>query len=104
MAEYQKLVKNGPALRVAIQDHIDDLAEALLAEGLISDDNASEVRNGHLPAPSRASRLLEILRNRVRIDSRSYYVFVKALKNSATNYGHVLTIRKYSKSSIAKIA
>ena len=96
MAEYQELVKCGPKLSVAIRDRLNELAELCLAEGLISDDNASEVRNVYNSAPERASKLLEILRNRVRIDSNSYNVFVNALKKSDSDYGHILRIRKCS--------
>ena len=92
MAEYQKILKLGPQLRLSFQDHLDVLADDLLAAGLISSDNGAEVRNPHLTAGLRASRLLELIRNRVRLSGKNYDVFVKALKTNPELYSGILEI------------
>lgn len=92
--EYQKMKECSPDLKVAIQDHLDDLVDVLLAKDLISEDNAGEIRNSKTPHFQRAGRLLDIIRNRVKTNFESYYVFINVLKKRTTNYGHILEIRK----------
>ena len=96
MAEYQKIVELGPQLRVAIQDHLGALSELLLSKGLISEDNRAEVTNIAHSAPHRASILLELIRNGVKLHSSNYYTFVDALKSDLITYRSILQIRKYT--------
>ena len=92
-AEYQKIVKCGPQLRNAFKDHLGALSVDLLAVNLISDDHVSEVTNSSQSPPERASRLLELIRNKVKLNRDNYYIFVDALTKDP-QYEHVLKIRK----------
>ena len=92
MAEYQKILKCGPALRLAFQNHLLPLAEDLVAVGLISVDNQSEITNVNQPEPNRAGRLLEFIRNKVRLSATYYYTFLEVLKKD--EYKHILKIRE----------
>ena len=91
----EKIVLCGPKLRVAFQNHLVSLPELLLAEHLITDNNASEIRATYMyqPEPFRASRLLEFIRNKVKVDSDNYNVFVKALQKDV-QYRDILIIRE----------
>ena len=94
MSEYRKFLELGPQLRVAFQDHLGALSELLLAKGMISEDNRAEVTNAAHTAPERASTLLQLVRNRVKLDSSNYYIFVDALKSDLTTYRGILQIRE----------
>ena len=94
MEKYQILVKLGPQLRVAFQDHLDALSETLFAAGLISEDNAAEVKNLNQPAPWRASRMLDLVRNRVKLNGENYYRFVGALRKAPNQYNDILQTRE----------
>ena len=96
MGEYQKILERGPDLRVAFQDHLVSLAEDLLAAGLLADDNVAVVLNENQPVPHRASKLLEFIRNRVKLYSKNYYTFVGVLKKTqrSRQYKGILQIRE----------
>ena len=94
MAEYQKILQNGPQLRVAFQDHLVSLSDLFMSVGLISSDNASEVTNRAISTPHRASKMLEFVRNKVKLNKENYRVFVKALQQDVGQYGDILKIRE----------
>ena len=92
-AEYQKIIERGPQLLVALKDHLDALSVALLAVHLISDNHAAEVTIPSRTCEQRACRLLELVRNKVKLNRANYDVFVCALKKDP-QYEHILKIRK----------
>ena len=92
-AEYEKIRKNGPQLLDAFKDHLGALSVNLLAVNLISDDHVSEVTNPAQSRPERASRLLELIRNKVKLSRANYYIFLGALMKDP-QYEHILKIRK----------
>ena len=77
--EYQRLRLHGPHLRDALQDHLLDLSSRLLAVSFISEDNYSELTNEQHTPLKRASRLVELIRNRVKVATRNYYIFLDIL-------------------------
>ena len=91
--KYQKIVRYGPQLRDTLKDHLCALSVDLLAVNLISDDHVSEVTNSSQSRPERASRLLELIRNKVKFNRDDYYIFVDALAKDP-QYRHILKIRK----------
>ena len=93
MAEYQKIRACGPDLRRAFHNHLLSLADDLHAAGLISDDNLAEIKNLNQPEPNRASRLLEFIRNKVKLSATHYYTFLEVLKGDE-QYSDILSIRK----------
>ena len=92
-AEYQKIIECGPQLLDAFKDHLDALSVALLAVYLISDEHASEVTSSSSTSGKRACRLLELIRNKVKLKRVNYDIFVHAL-NKDLQYKHILKIRK----------
>ena len=94
MAEYQKILQSGPQLRVAFQDHLVGLSDLFMSVGLITSDNASEVTNQAISTPHRASKMLEFVRNKVKLNRENYRVFVKALQQDVGQYGDILKIRE----------
>ena len=94
---YKKILDHGPKLRLAFQDCLGELAEILLSIGLISSDNVTEINLATVPSPQRATRMLELLRNKVKLtpeDDSNYKRFVKALQEHSPTYDEILKIRK----------
>ena len=94
---YKKILDHGPKLRLAFQDCLGELAEIFLSIGLITSDNVAEINLATLPLPQRAARMLELLRNKVKLtpeDDSNYKRFVKALQKHSPTYDGILKIRK----------
>ena len=91
-SEYQKMITCGPELRSAFQNHLLPLAEDLVAKRLISVDNQSEINNVNQPEPHRAARLLEFVRNKVKLSATYYHTFLEVLKKD--EYKDILKIRE----------
>ena len=84
--EYEKLINSSHDLRVAFQDELISLSEDLQADGMISNDNKTEVLNPSTPLPNRDSKLLDLVTNRVKIMKEDYRTFVAlATKEKSTN-------------------
>ena len=54
LAEYEKLVRCSPMLRIAFQEQLTSLTEDLVADGMISIDNKTEILNQTTTLPHRA--------------------------------------------------
>lgn len=93
MAEHQKIVVCGPDLRRAFQNNLLSLADDLHAVELISDDNLAEIKNLNQTEPYRAGRLLEFIRNKVKLSATHYYTFRDVLKGDE-QYSDILSIRE----------
>ena len=95
--EYNKLVQLCPKLRVAFQDHLIILSEDLQAAGMISDDGKTEVLNQSVPLPNRASKLVDLITNRVKLMRENYRTFVELLRRRKRDGGYkaILVIRKF---------
>ena len=92
-AEFERLVRTAPRIRIAFQDRLILLSEDLHADGMITDDNKSEVLNQSRPKPERAARLLDLVLNRVKVVKGSYQTFVKLLRRNR-DYKAILQISK----------
>lgn len=91
--EYRKLCRFCHELRVAFQNHLMILTEDLQAAGLVTEDNQREVSNSLEPASIRASRLLAMIKDKVKICTQNYYRFIEVLK-MRSDYEDILRIRK----------
>ena len=102
MANYQKIVKCGPELRVAFQGHIETLPDILLANGLLTADNVSQVANNGDSDIRRCTNLLSLIRNKIKLSEKNYNVFVNALKNPSNHgqFGDILQISKFNHACI----
>lgn len=93
--EYEKLISSSPSLRIAFQDQLTSLSEDLHADGIISDDNKTEVLNQSAPLPNRASKLVDLVTNRVKLMKEDYGTFVTLLRRKQRTYKPILVIRKF---------
>ena len=94
-AEYEKLVSCSHSLRIAFQDQLTSLSEDLHADGMISNDNKTEVLNQSTPLPNRASKLVDLVTNRVKLMKEDYRAFVALLRRNQRAYKPILVIRKF---------
>lgn len=94
--EYHKLVRSRSELRVAFQDHMISLTEDLHAASIITQDNKSEALNPNVVVTHRASTLVDLIANRVKLEKKNYHTFVRVLKrrNQDCGYKAILRIRK----------
>ena len=93
--EYEKLINSSHHLRIAFQDQLISLSEDLQAAEMISNDNKTEVLNSSTPLPNRASKLLDLVTNRVKVMKEDYRTFVALLRRNQRTYKSILVIRKY---------
>ena len=94
-SEHEKLISSSNSLRIAFQDQLISLSEDLCAEGMISNDNKTEVLNQSTPLPNRASKLVDLVTNRVKVMKEDYQTFVTLLKRNQRAYKPILVIRKF---------
>lgn len=80
--EYQTLILCTPKLRTAASSDLTRLSGCLLAKGLISRDNDSELRNRHTEVADRAARLVELVQQKVNLDTQNYTKFIEILKEN----------------------
>lgn len=84
--EYGTLISLTNELRCAVQDDLVPLSGRLVAEHLISPDNASQLRNPMHSEAARAAKLVEIIQNRVQQNAQHYHTFVRVLENQGLEY------------------
>ena len=94
--EYRKLVRSRSELRLAFQDHMISLTEDLHAASIITQDNKSEVLNPNVEVTYRASKLVDLIVNKVKLGRDNYRTFVRVLKrrNQDCGYKAILQTRK----------
>ena len=91
--EYEKLITNGSELCDSFKEGLSDLLEILVNKEIISPDNKEEiVSKGKTMKADGAARLLELLRNKVKVDRANYHKFVAGLKERAKIYNSILKI------------
>lgn len=88
--EYLTMIRCTPQLEGAVRNDLTKLCGEISAEGLISFDNASSLRNPHNDAVERAAKLVELVTVRVRSNSSDYFLFVKVLMKRWTDNKNIL--------------
>ena len=73
-------------LRTAVKGDLTGLSGHLFAEGLISDDNCSELRNRNVEEADRAARLVELVQRRIKLDPQNYFKFIDVLVERDSQY------------------
>lgn len=91
--EYTTLRELVPELRLAVQPHLLTLSGHLLAKGLITDDQETELRNESKCKKSRAADLVSMVMNKVKLDSTCFKTFITALKDNGVPYVEILITR-----------
>ena len=98
--EYQTLISGTSKLRTAVSSDLIRLSGCLLAKGLISRDNDSELRNRHIEIADRAARLVELIQQKVNLDPQNYIKFIEVLKEDNCQYSGILKFLNDSYSSL----
>ena len=88
--EYRTIIQLTPELTTAFRNDLVNLSDELLAAGLISDDNAANLKNPHNGANHRASLLVGWIRNRIQLDENNYLIFIDVLKRRVTDHKSIL--------------
>ena len=89
-SEYRTIILYTGDLRRAVQSNLISLSGVLLAAGLISADNESELRHLQHTEVDRAARLVELVRNKVHQDSRHFNTFLGVLCSDNSQYADIL--------------
>ena len=79
-AEYSTLLDLTVDLRLAVSSELISLSGALLAKRIISPNNDSELRNTVHSTAERSAKLVELVQNKVRQNSRHYHTFIGILE------------------------
>ena len=88
--EYKTLISCTPKLRTAVSNDLIRLSGCLLAKELISIDNDSEFGNRYTEVADRAARLVELVQQKVYLDTQNYTKFIEVLKEN--QFGDILKI------------
>ena len=84
--EYSTLIAITVDLRLAIRPHLVSLSGALLASRLISPDSEAELRDTVHSEAERAAKLVGLVQNKVRQNSRHYHTFIGILEGDNDSY------------------
>ena len=91
--EYRTIVKCTPQLTTAFRNDLVQLSNELLAKDLISDTNVSDLENQHNGANCRASKLLELIRNKIQLHPKNNYQdFIDVLMRRLSDHKNILEI------------
>ena len=84
-------------LKTAVSSDLVGLSGCLLAKGLISEHNHSELRNRNIEEADRAARMVELIQRKVKLDRHNYFTFTGILEGDSRFYGEILHAlkRKY---------
>ena len=90
--EYLTILHCTSLLVTAVEDNIVVLSGEMLAEGLINPVNYGALRNLVIDKTERATKLVEFVRNKIFLNSKNYYSFIKILEKEKENYRDILLI------------
>jgi hypothetical protein len=89
-------------LRTAVCNDLVRLSGCLLEKGLISQENDSGLRNRSVEEADRAARLVDLVQQKVKLDSRNYVLFTSILEEDEHHYSDILRILREAYSSLAQ--
>ena len=89
--EYRTIIQLTPELTTAFQNGLVKLSGELVAEGLITTDNAANLQNPYSGANVQASFLVGWIGNRILLDpGNNYLAFVEVLKRRLADHKSIL--------------
>ena len=100
--EYQTIVSCTTKLMAAVCSDLVRLSGCLLEKGLISQENASGLRNRNIEEADRAARLVDLVQLKVKLDSKNYIQFTSILKEDEHHYSDILRILRETYSSLTQ--
>ena len=89
-------------LTAAVCNDLIRLSACLLEKGLISQENASGLRNRYVEEADRAACLVDLVQQKVKLDSRNYVQFTSILEEDKHHYSDILRILREAYSSPAQ--
>ena len=89
-------------LTAAVCSGLVRLSGCLLEKGLISQENASGLRNRNIEEADRAARLVDLVQQKVKLDSQNYVQFTSILEEDEHHYSDILRILREAYSSLAQ--
>ena len=89
-------------LTAAVCNDLVRLSGCLLEKGLISQENATGLRNRHIEEADRAARLVDLVQQKVKLDSQNYVQFTSILEEDEHHYSDILRILRETYSSLAQ--
>ena len=75
------------------------LSGCLLEKGLISQENESKLRNEYVEKAGRAAHLVDLIQQKVKLDSRNYVQFTGILEEDKHHFSDILRILREAYSS-----
>ena len=84
--EHQTLINCTMELRNAVSNSLIQLSGRLLANGLITQHNDSELRSRYILEADRAAKLVEIIQGKVQLDHHNYNKFIDILIEEDSDY------------------
>ena len=90
--EYKNLKKYMPQIVTALQTDLTTLSVQLVSKNLISEENASHLRNEHLNQNDRAADLISFVLNQVRLNPENYKAFISVLKESGSHFNDIIIL------------
>jgi hypothetical protein len=100
--EYQTMISCTTKLRTAVCHDLVQLSGYLLEKGLISQESDSGLRNRSVEEVDRAARLVDLIQQKVKLDSRNYVQFTSILEEDKHHYSDILRILKEAYSLLAQ--
>ena len=89
-------------LTAALCNDLVRLSGCLFEKGLISRENASGLRNRNIEEADRAARLIDLVQQKVKLDSQNYVQFTSILEEDKHHYSDILKILREAYSSLSQ--
>ena len=89
-------------LTAAVCNDLIRLSGCLLEKGLISQENASGLRNRNIEEADRAARLVDLVQQKVKLDFQNYVQFTSILEDDKHHYSDILKILREAHSSLTQ--
>ena len=74
----------------AFKHNLTELSGHLLSKVLITSDQGCELRNDNHPESNRAAKLIDLILNKVELNSGCFYMFIECLKEDWENNQEIL--------------
>lgn len=88
--EYKRIQKLFSNLVTAIENDLIDISGHLMSRGMITQENYQDFANWSEPAYARAASLMQMILNRIKLDSWYYYDFIQVLEEKKHYYNSIL--------------
>ena len=101
--EYKTLKKYTSEVTRAVQSDLTTLSGQLFSKNLISEENASRLRNERQSQYSRAAELVSLVLSKVELNPGNYKVFISVLNDSGSHFNDLIKLLEHDQNQVPHV-